>query len=199
MPDPLHWFCLLFVFDGFALYQLLQYTLNILLQYFNNAPQGAPGTRCILKPNFIVHLSRGVWWRGTAFVFFLTNYDKKSHLTSDRRAYFCIKLSLSSVYVYMHTFVHVWGRERHSEKRSCQHASLSLSPVLSNSPRLCFLSRGAEQRGVRKALFPSLSFIFHHSWVGDVKQAIAEPLYDTRQRFHPSNRVSDTSITPVTV
>lgn len=48
-----------FSFDGFALYRFLQYTFIItLLKYFNNALQGATGTLCVPKPNFIVHLSR---------------------------------------------------------------------------------------------------------------------------------------------
>lgn len=53
------WALCTFRFDSFALYQILQYTFNIIfLKYFNNSLQGAAGTLCILKPNFIVHLSR---------------------------------------------------------------------------------------------------------------------------------------------
>lgn len=57
LPDPLCGLCVLFSFNSFTLHQLLQFTFNIiLLKYFNNALQGAAGTPCILKPNFIVHL-----------------------------------------------------------------------------------------------------------------------------------------------
>lgn len=91
----------------------------------------------------------------------------------------CVKISPSSVHVYAACLCE--GERERSQLSTCQPSSLS--STLSASSCWCSLSHGAEQKGVRKASLPLPLLLHppafaHHSCVGNVKQAVIEPLYD---------------------
>lgn len=128
---------------------------------------------------------------GHSFFFFLTNYDEKSHLTSDRSAYFCIKISLSSVYVYICELLCVCEGERDILRREAVNTPASLSlQSCQTLPACAFYPMVQNREGLGKPLFPSLSFIFQPLPIILELETSTRPSLNhcmtRRQRFHPS-------------
>lgn len=180
-----------FIFDGFALYQFLQYTfIIILLKYFNSALQGDPGTLCILKPYIIVHLSRWQCWHKKK-----TIYDVKSHTpglrTGQRQCNVFVK-------IFSVRHMHTWEKLQLS---ICQPISLlSCQP-----PPACSLYPMVQNReGLGKPLVPSLSFFIFHPLSIILKSEMSNrlsltPLYDILSSVFTHQIVCPTQATYVLI